>query len=213
MNDVFENYERQNYPEKELIVVLNKDNMSIDRWQAKGNEYENVTIYQLPENTPLWECFNYGIEKSSYPYVFKLDDDDYYSPFYIKEQINCFYNSNADIVGKTTSYCYLESQKALLLRHEGNENTFVNYVFGATLGLKKEVFRKLKFPPKNMGGDRMFLKKCKEKNIKIYASSKANYVCIRKADPNHHTWKSEEKNFYRNGRLIDYTDNFRSLVE
>ncbi|MBU9713305.1 glycosyltransferase [Evansella tamaricis] len=212
MMEVFENYHRQNWEKKELIIILNSDTMDIRLWKERAEEYENVSIFHQPERISLWECINFGVERAKFDYIFKFDDDDYYSPFYIQEQMECFKEQQADIVGKKASYCYLERDNALLVRHWEHEDKFVDHIFGATIGMKKSVFSSVKFPDRNVGGDRLFLRRCHSKNMKIYASSRRNYMCVRTNDPNHHTWKSDEEQFYRKGDLIAYTDNPRKLI-
>jgi hypothetical protein len=45
MNNVFENYEREIYDDKGLIIVLTKRNMNIANWLEKANNYENVRVF------------------------------------------------------------------------------------------------------------------------------------------------------------------------
>ena len=42
----------------------------------------NVRVYQLHEKATLGDCLNYGVIKSKYDIIAKLDDDDYYGPNY-----------------------------------------------------------------------------------------------------------------------------------
>ena len=90
MNNIFENFSRQNWKEKELIIILNNDKMDIEKWKEKAADYENVTIYQLPQEKTLGNCLNFGIEKAKYDIVAKFDDDDYYSPYYLTEAMEIF---------------------------------------------------------------------------------------------------------------------------
>ncbi len=56
---------------------------------------DNVSIYQLPEEKTLGECLNFGIEMAQYDIVAKLDDDDYYSPYYLTEAMEVFTTTDA----------------------------------------------------------------------------------------------------------------------
>ena len=122
MNNIFENFYRQKWEEKELIIILNNDDMDIEMGKKRSKVNENVTIYQLPEEKTLGECLNFGIEKARYNIVAKFDDDDYYSPYYLTEAMRIFLTTDAQVVGKGKAFMYFEKQKLLTLRKLGNEN-------------------------------------------------------------------------------------------
>ncbi|WP_345798894.1 glycosyltransferase [Cytobacillus oceanisediminis] len=212
MENIFENYERQIIDKKELIIILNNDEMKISEWQKEGKRHQNVSIYQLPEKKTLGECLNFAIiEKAKHHMVAKFDDDDYYSPYYLKEALQAFQNTEADIVGKRSIYAYLEGHKALTVRTANRENKFTGYVMGSTFVMKKEIFKKVKFPRRNRGEDSKFQRDCNEAGLKIYSSSKYNYTCIRR-NPDSHTWKIKESDFLKKcSELID-TENYKEIV-
>jgi hypothetical protein len=49
MNNIFDNYARQTYPVKELIIVLNSSYLDINDWYNKAKAYKNVKIIRRPE--------------------------------------------------------------------------------------------------------------------------------------------------------------------
>ena len=108
--------------EKELIIILNKDDMDIEMWKERSRGNENVSIYQLPEEKTLGECLNFGIEKARYNIVAKFDDDDYYSPYYLTEAMRIFLTTDAQLIGKGKAFMYFEKEKLLTIRKLGNEN-------------------------------------------------------------------------------------------
>ncbi|MEY8348452.1 hypothetical protein AALF16_09100 [Bacillus cereus] len=67
--NVFNNYERQRYKEKELIIILNDDALDIDRWRRKEQEIENVRVFRLASSITLGECYNFAIPKAKYDYI------------------------------------------------------------------------------------------------------------------------------------------------
>ncbi|RKD24597.1 hypothetical protein BEP19_09475 [Ammoniphilus oxalaticus] len=69
MENAFRNYESQDYREKELIIILNRDDMDRSVWEARARRSSNVTVFQLPESMTLGECLNFGVEQAKYPYV------------------------------------------------------------------------------------------------------------------------------------------------
>src|SRR5699024_11588012 len=79
MDNVFHNYSIQTMKNKELIIILNKDEMNLDIWRNEAKKYTSVTVYQLPERMMVSECKNNAITKTKYHYIAKLNDNNYYA--------------------------------------------------------------------------------------------------------------------------------------
>jgi hypothetical protein len=213
MENVFDNYANQLCNEKELIIILNNDDMDIEKWREKALNYENVSIFQLPEIKTLGDCLNFGIEKAKFGTIAKFDDDDYYSPYYLTEAIDAFRKYHAQLVGKGSSYMYFEHEKLLAIRKIGNENKLgKSFVKGGTLVFKKNLYPKIKFPSKKGSGeDSIFLKECMRRNIRIYATSRYNYVYIRRGDQLSHTYQRTVNFFKKNCTIIGKTDDYKKM--
>ena len=213
MHNVFRNYNRQKVKKKEMIVVLNHDDMNARKWRRAARKYANVKIYQVPESYELGRCLNYGIRKAKYNIIAKFDDDDYYAPDYLAESLSAIKKRTASVVGKKTSYMYFEDQRALMLYRRNEENKYCGKLKGGTLVFRKSVWKKVKFDEKRKyGSDAHFLKKCKRKGFKLYSVSKSNYVCMRRKDTSTHTQKRSVKKFMSLCRMIRRTDDYASLI-
>ncbi|WP_162463010.1 polysaccharide deacetylase family protein [Paenibacillus psychroresistens] len=211
MGNVFINYETQEWKNKELIIILNKDDMDIEIWKQYAKQYWNVSVYQLPEITTLGECLNYGIEKAKYAFIAKFDDDDYYGPNYLGQGMQAFKKKDISIVVKRSVYMYFEKNKLLTVHVPGEENLFITGgVKGATLLFRKKIYEKVMFPYLNRGEDTFFIKACLRYNFKIYSTTKANYVCVRRAEPGHHTWNVEDEVLMKNCTVVCKTDDYRA---
>jgi hypothetical protein len=133
MNQLFRNYGKQNYKNKELIVILNSRHLNVNEYIKAARQYRN------------------GIKLSKYNLIAKFDDDDYYAPGYLSESIRILFKKNANIVGKRAHYMYLSGKKLLLLRYPNMENRYAPLVQGAALLAKRNVFRRLAFRNRNRG--------------------------------------------------------------
>jgi|GEM_PF-653949 len=210
MDRVLANYSRQNYQDKELIVILNNNSMSPELWHSHASDYPNISIYQQDENRSLGECLNAGIEHCRYDYVAKFDDDDYYGPNYLLRQMQAMVSVNADIVGKSTWYLYFEKSNTLAVFARHPENSFVNYVTGATLLIKKDVFNSIRFSAMNVGEDVDFVAECKEHGLRIYSTDKADFVGIRRALTSSHTWQEADEHILDQCQVVANTNNYIS---
>lgn len=44
MTIVFQNYNRQDFKPKEMIVILNNNKMNLKEWVTEGKKYKNVKV-------------------------------------------------------------------------------------------------------------------------------------------------------------------------
>jgi hypothetical protein len=213
MDNLFANYSRQVWKEKQLIIILNNDEMKIDNWKKKAEKYDNVSIYQLPEEKTLGECLNFGVEKSQYEICAKFDDDDFYSPYYLSEAMAVFNSTNAQLIGKGVSFMYFEEDNLLTLYKIGRENKAgKSSLKGGTLMFRKNLFPGLKFPSRQGSGtDSHFVRACKRENVKIYTTSRYNYVYIRR-NQDTHTYKKSNTKLKAKSKEIGKFKDFTSKV-
>ncbi|WP_324607970.1 glycosyltransferase family 2 protein [Paenibacillus durus] len=176
MDTLFHNYSRQKYRNKELIVILNHNNLKVSEYTEAANPYKNVRIYSLPAHVSLGNCLNYGVKLSKYKLIAKFDDDDYYAPGYLTDSVRILLKTNADIAGKRADYMYLNGKKVLLRRYYNMANKQVPLVQGATLLVRRHVFSKVHFPNRNRGECVKFCADCLAKGFRLYSGSPYNFL-------------------------------------
>ncbi|EYE89442.1 glycosyltransferase [Fervidicella metallireducens AeB] len=212
IDNIFDNYARQNYQNKELIIILNKNDLSLEAYRKKSLNYTNVSIFQLDENKSLGACRNFGISMARYEYIANFDDDDYYSPYYLTNGIGILNSVEVDIIGKFTSFVYFKSSKLLTIYKPGNENKFSYNLFDGSLIMKKSIFDKIRYSNRTYLVEKEFLKRCYERNVKIYASDKYDYVIVRDSDLDNHTWKIEDDRLFKYCQFYAQTNDFSDLI-
>ncbi|MGC5325141.1 glycosyltransferase [Brevibacillus sp. SYSU BS000544] len=212
IDNIFANYQSQLWRKKELIIILNNDSLDIETWKSKASSYPNVSVFQLQEHYSLGRCLNFGVHQCKYHTIAKFDDDDYYSPYYIRSSMMAFRRTKADIVGRRSYFTYFEDDKSLYVRYPNRENSYQKYVAGGTIMFKRRVFRKVKFSDRSIGEDFTFLDACRRKGFRIYATNRSHYVYIRRANPNHHTWRPTKRYLRGTGRFVAYTNDFRPFA-
>ncbi len=214
LENVFQNFESQDWKEKELIIVLNKDDMDKSKWENRAKLSSNAIVYQLPEKSTLGECLNFAIAKAKYSIIAKFDDDDYYAPQYVRSSMKTLNESKADVVGKRTVYMYFEDEKILAVHKPGRENQFVKQgLKGATLFFKKELCQKIVFPKLNLGEDTYFLRECVKNGYKLFSADKNNFVVIRTSKLGHHTWNLSNQTLLKKSSIIGITENFKPFIQ
>lgn len=212
MEQIFDNYENQIWPNKELIILLNQDGMDLRAWLKKAQYSPHVSVYQVPEETSWGECMNLAVGRSRYPYVTLFADSHYYAPYFITDLMHAFHYTGADIVGKLSHYCYLERMKTLAIRFSGQENQFGRHLSGSAMIIKKEVFDQTRFSSAASEAVHEFLRGCTEKGIKLYAADSYNYVCKFDTELAGDKRNQMESEFLQESRIVAYTEDFKTHV-
>ncbi|MEJ8547418.1 glycosyltransferase [Brevibacillus borstelensis] len=212
IDNVFANYRSQAWPVKELIIILNKDEMNPDEWKRRANGDPNVFIFQLPEQLSLGECCNFAVDQTKYDYIATFDDDDYYAPLYLHDMMPVFHQTAADIVGKKTHYLYLENLKDLYLRFPGQENRYVDWVCGGKKIVKRHVFNHVRYQHISTSEDIYFCLECLKHGFTIYSTDRFNLIYKRCADTMSHTWKITDEDVVKNDcEFIAHTEDYKSF--
>jgi glycosyltransferase involved in cell wall biosynthesis len=215
MDNLFENYDRQLWKDKRMIIVLNNDKMDIKAYQQRASQYPDneVRIFQLPQKYKLGSCLNYAIKLAEDGIIAKFDDDDYYGPMFLREAARAIKRGRAPIVGKHTAFLYFEAKLALMLFRRGGERKYKRKVKGGTLVFRKWVWRRVRFPTnRKAGSDARWLSNCIRRGFRIYSVSKRHYVCIRSKDWNRHTQKKSTRRYMQHCRLVRRTKDFTHYV-
>lgn len=210
-DNIFENYNRQLLKNKELILILNNNKMSLEKWISMSKEYSNISVFQIDEKKSLGYCLNFGISKAKYNIIAKFDDDDYYGPKYLQQAVNAL--RYADVVGKYCTFVYFEDSKTLAIRNPKRENKYVLRLEGPTLVFRKKVFEKIKFHHKSLGEDIQFCKDCLKNGIKLYATDKYNYVYIRHGLKAKHSWNIKDEFYKKLCRIIGKVNDYRKYCD
>lgn len=214
LKNVFENYNRQLYTQKEMIIVLNNNCMNQKTWKETAKKHKKVRVYQLDETISAGNCLNFAISKAKYDYIAKFDDDDYYGPKYLFSIIDAFQKTNADIVGKAASFIYFKKTKTLAIRHPKKENRFVYHMDGPTMSVRKHVFDKVKFRDISRGVDTYFSKDCIANGYRIYSTDRYHHVYIRQESPQDHCWQISDEDHLKMCDIVkDNIENFTDIVD
>ncbi len=200
LKNVFENFERQLYKNKEMVIVLNNNDISISTWEKKAKSYGNVSVYQIDEGITLGSSLNFGVSKAKYDIIAKFDDDDYYGPKYLSDSLKAL--KHADIIGKAASFVYFKKDKILAIRSPLNENNYVKHMDGPTLIINKHVFDKVIFADIPKGVDTQFSKDCISNGFKIYSTNRFHHVYIRSESSQNHTWKISNKDLLKQCKIV-----------
>ena len=197
-----ENYRKQVYAEKELLLVLNNAIFDVESIEAQAKDLNNVRIVQVDGRVTLGESLNRGVEEASGYYIAKMDDDDYYGENYLSDMMLAADFSGAEILGKGTYFVHMKASNVTALRSVASQHEFTDFVAGATLTGQREVLREIRFPDCTRGEDSSLLATASKAGCRIYSADAFNMLVVRGTDHQRHTWDIGDSDFLKNCRNI-----------
>jgi cellulose synthase/poly-beta-1,6-N-acetylglucosamine synthase-like glycosyltransferase len=213
---MLQNYKRQLWRRKEWIIVLNLNGAAhLARFQKMASKHKHVRVYQLPARYSLGRCLNFATARANYSYITKMDDDEYYAPYYLTGIMRTFRKTGADIVGKRAYFIHLAGSRMLLQRFNP-ANRYTGILAGGTISYRKYVWRQVKFRNRTHGEDVHFCWDSQRKGYKMYAGGRYNFCALRRKDPNSHTWKVTDAEFIRHPQtriVAKNVTNYRKYVD
>lgn len=211
LDRVIENFSRQDLQEKELIIILNKNDIKL-----KISLAPNIRLFKLDELKTLGECLNFGFMQARYEVIAKFDDDDYYSPSYLTNSLRLLKETGSSVVGKAAIFVYFKKDKLFTVFRPRMNHFFLKnkkvFLAGGTLVFKKEVLEKVQFQELNSGEDVQFQKDCLDQKISLYSGSFLDYVLIRYDENHQHSWEVADEAFQKKCKTIAVTDSFEEYV-
>ena len=195
----------QVYPHKELVVVLHGDDFDLDEVKAMADTTGiPVTVDQCPSTTTYGDCLNTAIDLATGDIVTKMDDDDYYGPNHINDLTTALHYSQADIVGKRSNFTMFMNLEVAGLWNADWTEISSRHLPGATMLMRGEVLRSLKFGRLRGGVDSDVLKRGRPLGSATYSTHPYNFVRVRQGD---HTFTRPDEEFLEH--TIGITKEFR----
>jgi len=193
---------RQIYPELEVIILLNSNDHDQAAVERQVADLPRARVFKLPESFTLAECLNHGIAEASGTWLAKFDDDDFYGAHYLSDLLLATRYTDAPILGKRACFCYLAQSDKLVLRFADFAHRHVEYVPGATLFVRRDVFEQVLFSPVIQGTDSVFQRDCRERGITIYSADPYNFIVYRGGEVGSHTWQITDEQVLAKARLV-----------
>jgi GT2 family glycosyltransferase len=211
LDNILANLARQTYPALDAVLALHGEGFDTVKTQdaAEASGLGRLEIVTVDSSVILGEVFNRGFEAASGDFVGKMDDDDFYGPEYAADLMDAFRYTEADIVGKWAHYAYLGSLDATIFRYGDGEHSYQPVVAISTLVMRRSVLDEVRFPAMPAGSGSLFLRKAGALGARVYSADRFNYLYIREADSDRHTWSFSEyeltarSDFVCQGRNID----------
>ncbi|KAA9393087.1 glycosyltransferase [Kocuria coralli] len=190
----------------ELVVVCHGFDPAEHGLRDMASAYgiDDLKVIAAPSEWSLGECFNNGVAASRGAVVTKVDDDDWYGPHYLHDQLAVLRVTGADVVGKQASYMYVRGFDVTLLRFAEREHRWTDFVLGPTLMAHRSVFERHPFQARTTGEDSAFLADVSQAGGRIYAADRFNFRQYRGGEA--HTWTVPDQHILSTGVVMSVGD-------
>ena len=196
-----DNFKKQTYPDKELVLILNNAEFDLDSIRREAKLIPNVRVLHVDGRTTLGHCLNRGVEAASGKYVAKMDDDDYYGERYLSDAVLAASFSDADVVGKGLYFVYFEATDTTALREAIPEHMFTSPVTtGGALLIRIDAVREIPFDSISLKEDTNFQRAAVQAGYRIYSADRFNFVRARTSRLSNHSDQTPDAEFLKKCR-------------
>ena len=202
-------YARQIYPNKELIIVYNgTGDISKEKEiiQSQNSNNNQIRFISTPQESGLGAALNCGIHNAKGDFFFKMDDDDFYSEHYIYDMIVKFRCFNFQLFGKPqNNFFRFEGEKDIYQReNQRGENYFCKMndkninghqiIIGNSIAGQTDFFKQNLFiENSHRHTDSMFFYNLSEEEVWTAVSDPFNMLVERRNDLSSHTWMVDKE--------------------
>lgn len=213
------------YRNKELIVCLHdididkeyfdyldkkNDNYYYSEYHLYENNNKNIRIIRFNNNNKIGNMFNFAINISNGEYLFKIDDDDYYSKEWVTNSINLHKkNENYCVIGKSSFYVYFSEVKEMRIYGWSYDEKETDWIGGFSISFHRSLtnFNNFKFLSK--GEDSSFIKYSVKLGYVLYTQElNEDIIFIRNNKYN----TLNDDSIYKNSKLVEDNDVLERLT-
>jgi hypothetical protein len=200
-------FQRQTYPNKELILVVNTNDTDLAAIRKQAEKFSNVHVYQVHQEKNIGVCLNLGVSMGRGKYWFKMDDDDFYGQNYMSDMIHLAETADFDIMGKPPAFIYLQKDDTIYLRNQALQNQCrignagISHLCGATFAGRKD-----RYPGFNENRracvDTDFVEDSRGMGQTILSCDIWNFIAFRARNKDKHTWRHGDKTIIGSASLF-----------
>lgn len=186
-------FERQDYPEKELIIV---DDSFTDISKELPND-PRLRVLHAARPMSIGAKRNWACEMAKGQIIAQWDDDDFYSPRRLSAQVAPLLAGTADISGLVTNVIFdLPAWRFWRLSPALHKRMFVGDIHGGTLVYWRKIWQDLaRYPDRSLAEDAIFLSKAVRNGAhQVRLENNGNFIYLR------HSTNSWE---FKCGQFID----------
>ena len=168
-------------------------------------------VVAFDRDTVFGEVLRGAAEVASGHLMLKMDDDDWYSPRFVRDLLLARRYADAQVVGVAAEFVHLAERDRTVRRRYTSER-YARFVAGGTIMLDRVLLTELGgFRPTTRFVDAQLLRAARDADVRVYRSHGLGYL-LRRA-PVGHTWDREAEEFERPGTISAKWPGLRGSTE
>ncbi len=205
-------FNSQNYPNKELILILNTNTLTYADLARKIGKRNDINHFVIPPERVEGGCANVGVMAATCEHIIKMDDDDLYSNNFVQDMILWNRAIDADIYGKTNCYFHFQDDDTTYSREKSDsppltviplEKMPVAHISGNSLSGKTAYFKKHRYSDNNMAStDTCYHNNINDKNATFALLDKLGAVVEREVNTSDHSWRVDSDKLKRSMHFV-----------
>lgn len=197
-----ERFRRDQYPEKELIIVVHGSPSGARRTVEAAAGDARIRVLQMGRNRSLGMCLNHAAQHTAAPFWAKFDDDDLYGPQYLSDMMLHQQIADSSLMAKPPAFIYLENADELLWHGERARRAWTLCtaqtreatagIAGGTLMGKRSLLRDIPFSEIRRGGsDSDLVLRARRAGHDLLVTDPFNFAFFRSKRQGFHTWDTD----------------------
>ncbi len=213
---MFRAVRESNIPEKELILIFNGKAEAVTMYQHKHKDDKRISIVNIPQEQTVGTVLNYGIHKATGEYFFRVDDDDFYGPNYILDNLLYQRAVKAEVFGKRASFFHFEGEDEIYLRNNlfPSIKLFPASMFhrtqdylisGCSFAAPVKFLRNYRYPDSIQASvDTALVERISEQepNLTCLLTDNLNLVVERTTNASNHTWRIDAEDIKKRSKVV-----------
>lgn len=184
----------------ELVLVTHAPGYADDA-RAAVDGRDDVTVVDCAPSISLGHALNLGVSRSSGDVVCKIDDDDRYSPDYVRRVLDALIDTQAGVVGQKSYFVHLEDRDETIVMFPDSPPGRVGRVAGGTIAAARVVFDHVAFPDCTLGEDVRFVRAAERAGFAVWSMPAGGYLQARSTSIDH-TWTAGDDELLRSARRV-----------
>ena len=205
VRDVFDNFKRQTFGRKRLVIVENGD--AVGACAAAGLVPDVLLTSANHQASARNEALAWMRDHGG-GFFANFDDDDYYGSGYLAEVVE--HSTRGEVIGKSSIFVRAAGGVLRLFEHEGDEQA-VKFIHGPTMAAWSEDVGA--FPIVSLGEDVKWIEALRRKGATVWSTSSFNFM-QRRYPGFHHTWRMTDRQMVQctRGRAFEVGPESRDVV-
>ncbi|WP_435103469.1 glycosyltransferase [Arhodomonas sp. AD133] len=196
----YKTFERQSYPNKELVLVFNGNEPPTYQELGLDKPRKDVVLTYVPGEWFAGACLNMGHKRAEGKFFFRVDDDDYYGENYTLDLMLVQRSVDASRFGKPPCPFVFEKEPGVYLRRQikmrrhtlsDGKNLAAGdmWIGGNSMSGSKRSFVEQDYHPSTIDGADTILNRNVAEDAVVLTSDDMNLVAERRVDLTTHTWQ------------------------